>query len=148
MRDRRRWHVQAPAEADRGRVTRFLIVALGLLGFVLFPGAGPAPGGTGLGVRTGAAQPPPAHTTVGRGRTTEVRRSADSPVRTERVVAVKAAEPLGASAPAQPALQPSPVPFAAPGAAAVRPAEPVTRVLSKAPADRPRGRAPPRSMGF
>ncbi|SEG60230.1 hypothetical protein SAMN04489712_107117 [Thermomonospora echinospora] len=66
MGDRRRGH--ALTEGETGRITRFVILTLGLLGFVVFPGAGPSPVGSGIGPRTGAAQPPPAHQAPGRGR--------------------------------------------------------------------------------
>lgn len=132
-------------------MTRFLIVALGLLGFVLFPGAGPGPNGVGIGVRTGAAQPLPAHATPGRGRSTEVRRSEQTPVRTHRVAVVKAAQQAGALAPGHgpgPAVEPSPPGIAEHGTAATRPAEPATSFLATAPDGPPRGRAPPLSMDF
>lgn len=144
MSDHRRSH--APVDGEAGRLARLLVLALGLLGLVMLPGAGPSSAGSGIGARAGAAQQPSAHQ-AGRGR------AATAP---NLSVAGQAVETAYASA--------APPPHAAPlaelalPARDVRPAAPVPSGVAAAGHDScaadgvwtspPRGRAPPVSTGF
>jgi hypothetical protein len=147
MGDRRRGH--APAEGETGRLTRFVILALGLLGFVVLPGAGPSPAGAGIGVRTGAAQPPPTHQAPGRGRSTTVSGVPDRtpPSKAETRPVASAAPPYATPQMAEPAV-------AVNGAELTAPRRPhtVTPDAREAVPARPRalpsrGRAPPAHTG-
>ncbi|WP_119729484.1 hypothetical protein [Thermomonospora amylolytica] len=145
MSDHRRSH--APADGEAGRLARLLVLALGLLGFVMFPGAGLPSAGSGIGIRTGAAQQPPAHQAPGRGRVgATVLQNAPTGQLTETGPA-SAAPPPHAVAPADPALPardvraPAPAPL---GAAAAGHGPLAADGVRTTP---PRGRAPPVSTG-
>ncbi|MFI0444725.1 hypothetical protein [Actinomadura sp. 6N118] len=132
----------APACEDRGRAARLLLIALGVLGFVVLPGAAPASGASGIGVRAGAtAQPGPA-SLASRGKS-----SKPCPVRSD-TAAISASARQIAAAPA-----PAPVPAVLPPGIDVRPSSVLTgrpaerpESAEAAPGGLPRGRAPPPSM--
>jgi hypothetical protein len=60
-------------DLERGRLARYFLIVLGLLGFVLIPGTGSAAAGTPTGLRSGAAQPPLAQATAARSRAAAAR---------------------------------------------------------------------------
>ncbi|KAB2345575.1 hypothetical protein [Actinomadura rudentiformis] len=130
-----------PACEDRGRAARLLLIVLGVLGFVVLPGAAPASGSAGVGMRAGATAQPGQANVASRGKS-----SKPCPVRSD-TAAISASARQIAAAPA-----PAPVPAVLPPGVEVRPssvvaARPAVRAESAeaAPAGLPRGRAPPLS---
>ncbi|GAA2576391.1 hypothetical protein SMC26_12370 [Actinomadura fulvescens] len=128
-----------PACEDRGRVARLLLIVLGVLGFVVLPGAAPVSGGAAVGVRAGTAAQPGQADLGSRGKS-----SKPCPVRSD-TAAISASARQITAAPA-----PAPVAAVLPPGVDVRPSS----VLAGRPAERsdsaecgprglPRGRAPP-----
>lgn len=148
MSDRRHGHV--PAAGDSGRIARFALVVVGLLGFVVFPGSWPLPAGPGIGMRTGATPAPPAHQAVGRGRAaagtpgTAATKPASPQAETRHAIAAPHQETSPTADPALPASGASPP---APGHRQILP--PTPREPAPAGAEPPvfRGRAPPAATG-
>ncbi|MFI6516394.1 hypothetical protein ACIBF1_12615 [Spirillospora sp. NPDC050679] len=148
-----------PAGDERGRLARLLVIALGLLGFVVVPstGAATASAGTAAGIRAGTSQP-------GTGASTRTRSAAKSrsesrgtswgmfrsASRTGHAEPYAAAlrPPAGAPAPDHDVAVPPPVARVRPSQAvhAVRAERPAT--VDAAPRGAPRGRAPPAPTGF
>ncbi|TNY35741.1 hypothetical protein [Thermomonospora catenispora] len=144
MSDHRRSH--APVDGEAGRLARLLVLALGLLGFVMLPGAGLSSAGLGIGIRTGAAQQPPAHQT-GRGRAAAAP-TASAAGQVVEEAQVWAAPPPHAAALADlalPAHEAGPPAPASSGLAVVEHGPLVASSVRTAP---PRGRAPPVSTGL
>ncbi|GAA4079701.1 hypothetical protein [Actinomadura miaoliensis] len=151
----------APLSDERGRLSRFLVVALGLLGLVVTPaaaGAAPAAAGASPVIRSGPSGPPGAPGGAGFGGSVRGRSSAApaAAARHTRQCAVHgcprareaaaAARDLGAphsgaplAAVLQDALEPGPRPRAG-----ARPSERAPRATS-ARGSAARGRAPPPS---
>ncbi|MFG1999670.1 hypothetical protein ACGFNU_11035 [Spirillospora sp. NPDC048911] len=130
-----------PACEDRGRVARLLLVALGVLGFVVLPGAAPASGATGVGIRAGTAAQPGQANLANRGKS-----SKPCPVRSDTAASSASARQIAAA--------PAPAPVAAvlpPGIdvwpSSVRADRPAARPeqAEAVAAGLPRGRAPPLS---
>ncbi|WP_147312400.1 hypothetical protein [Thermomonospora umbrina] len=147
MSDRRRGAAPGTVEAERGRFARCVIIALGLVGFVMFPGAWPSPSGPGIGVRTGAAQPP-AHQSPGRGRAVIGAPGGSGPIAppAETRPASSAAPPHDLVQVADPAVPPGGGQFSAPDRRlAARPQ--VRAAVAGLPVPATRGRAPPGSTG-
>jgi hypothetical protein len=126
---------------DRGRAARLLLIALGVLGFVVLPGAAPVSGASGVGMRAGTTAQPGQANLASRGKS-----SKPCPVRSD-TAAISASARQIAAAPA-----PVPVPAVLPPGIEVRPSSvrtdrPAERAESAeaAPSGLPRGRAPPLS---
>ncbi|MEU5878554.1 hypothetical protein [Spirillospora sp. NPDC047279] len=138
-----------PAGDERGRVVRLLLIVLGVLGFVVLPGAAPASGSVGAGVRAGAAQPGqpglPGPASRGRGAKTCPAPRADCVVVSVAAATSRQAAPATAPVPDQ-------IPAVAGTGAGIAPAPAVARLgrapehagpFETAPPGLPRGRAPP-----
>ncbi|MGI5168457.1 hypothetical protein ACQEU3_29330 [Spirillospora sp. CA-253888] len=147
-----------PAGDERGRLARLLVIALGLLGFVVVPAAGTATAsaGTAAGIRVGTSQPgtgTPTRTRTAaktrsesRGTSWGMFRSASRTGHAEPCAAVLR-HPAGAPAPDHDVAVPPPAVRPRPSRAvhAVRAERPAT--AGAAPRGAPRGRAPP-ATGF